>query len=102
VEQVRPAQPAGRFRCPGGLADATLAELWAWDEARFLREMEGSPIRRIGFERWRRNLAVAMGNALAARAPARKTWSAAAGRTPLGQRTGGRAHRLGPGAAGRA
>jgi epoxyqueuosine reductase len=51
------------------LADPTLAELWAWDEARFLREMEGSPIRRIGFERWRRNLAVAMGNALAARAP---------------------------------
>ena len=51
------------------LEDPTLAELWGWDEARFLRETEGSPIRRIGYERWRRNLAVAMGNALAAHAP---------------------------------
>ncbi|HRH29487.1 MAG TPA: hypothetical protein PKV17_11970, partial [Aquabacterium sp.] len=38
--------------------------LWAWDEATFLRLTEGSPIRRIGFGRWQRNLAVAMGNAL--------------------------------------
>jgi len=69
--------PWNKFAQPSRLADfdprpamgdATLAELWGWDEARFLREMEGSPIRRIGFERWRRNLAVAMGNALAARA----------------------------------
>jgi epoxyqueuosine reductase len=42
----------------------TLLELWAWDEARFLRVTEGSPIRRIGFARWQRNIAVAMGNAL--------------------------------------
>jgi epoxyqueuosine reductase len=45
------------------LGNATLLELWAWDEVEFLRRTEGSPIRRIGFERWRRNLAVALGNA---------------------------------------
>lgn len=43
--------------------DDTLLALWAWDEARFLRETEGSAIRRIGITRWRRNLAVALGNA---------------------------------------
>ncbi|MBI5268745.1 MAG: tRNA epoxyqueuosine(34) reductase QueG [Burkholderiales bacterium] len=47
----------------------TLLGLWQWDEAEFLRRTEGSPIRRIGHARWRRNLAVAMGNALAAGAP---------------------------------
>lgn len=40
-----------------------LLELWGWDEATFLKQTEGSPIRRIGFERWSRNLAVALGNA---------------------------------------
>ena len=43
-----------------------LLDLWAWREDDFLRETEGSPIRRIGYERWQRNLAVALGNALAA------------------------------------
>jgi len=37
--------------------------LWAWTEEEFLRRTEGSAIRRIGYERWRRNLAVALGNA---------------------------------------
>lgn len=41
----------------------TLLQLWAWDEATFLRTMEGSPIRRIGFSKWQRNIAVALGNA---------------------------------------
>jgi epoxyqueuosine reductase len=45
---------------------ATLLQLWAWNEADFLRHTEGSAIRRIGFERWQRNLAVALGNALCA------------------------------------
>ena len=45
-------------------AQASLLDLWAWDEADFLQQTEGSAMRRIGFERWRRNLAVAMGNAL--------------------------------------
>ncbi|MBA4177597.1 MAG: tRNA epoxyqueuosine(34) reductase QueG [Leptothrix sp. (in: Bacteria)] len=48
------------------LGDATLLQLWAWDEAEFLRRTEGSAIRRIGITRWRRNLAVALGNALRA------------------------------------
>jgi epoxyqueuosine reductase len=47
-------------------AAPTLLALWAWDEARFLRTTEGSAIRRIGFERWQRNVAVALGNALRA------------------------------------
>ena len=46
-----------------GLGQAKLLELWAWDEATFLQRTEGSAIRRIGFARWRRNLAVALGNA---------------------------------------
>ena len=41
-----------------------LLALWAWDEITFLRLTEGSAIRRIGFSRWQRNIAVAMGNAL--------------------------------------
>ena len=45
----------------------SLLHLWAWDEPTFLRLTEGSPIRRIGHERWQRNIAVAMGNALAGR-----------------------------------
>ena len=49
-----------------GLAPTTLLALWAWSEAEFLRRTEGSAIRRIGYPRWRRNLAVAMGNALRA------------------------------------
>ena len=44
----------------------TLLGLWDWSEAEFLRHTEGSAIRRIGHERWRRNLAVALGNALRA------------------------------------
>jgi len=43
----------------------SLAELAVWSEDMFNRRMEGSPIRRIGYECWCRNLAVAMGNALA-------------------------------------
>ena len=54
------------FDAREGLAGRQLAELFAWSEADFLRYTEGSPIRRIGHERWRRNLAVALGNALRA------------------------------------
>ena len=46
-----------------GYDAATLLALWAWDETAFLRRTEGSAIRRIGWWRWRRNLAVALGNA---------------------------------------
>ncbi len=47
-----------------GLVGQQLAVLLAWDEATFLRMTEGGPIRRIGHERWLRNIAVALGNAL--------------------------------------
>ena len=41
----------------------SLVELFAWDEDTFLARTEGTAIRRIGFERWLRNLAVGLGNA---------------------------------------
>jgi epoxyqueuosine reductase len=47
-----------------GLDAASLLELFSWDEDTFLKRMEGSAIRRIGHERWLRNIAVALGNAL--------------------------------------
>ena len=50
-----------------GLADSGMVELFGWNEDQFNRRMEGSPIRRIGHERWLRNLAVGLGNAAAAR-----------------------------------
>ena len=56
--------PLPDFDAREGLDDASLLALWRWSEAEFLRRTEGSAIRRIGHERWRRNLAVALGNAL--------------------------------------
>jgi len=50
-----------------GLTGSTLVELFGWTEEQFLQRTEGSPIRRIGHARWLRNIAVAMGNALAKR-----------------------------------
>jgi epoxyqueuosine reductase len=49
--------PRHRLEAPDLLA------LFAWDETQFLRNLEGSPIRRIGHEAWLRNIAVALGNA---------------------------------------
>ena len=46
-----------------GLDSPQLLELFDWDEATFLARTEGSAIRRIGHERWLRNVAVALGNA---------------------------------------
>jgi epoxyqueuosine reductase len=54
------------FDAREGLTGRRLGELFAWSEAEFLRFTEGSPIRRIGHERWLRNIAVALGNALRA------------------------------------
>ena len=58
------AQPTAEqpFQPRHGLDDATLAELFTWSEAEFLRNTEGSAIRRIGYQRWLRNLAVGLGN----------------------------------------
>jgi epoxyqueuosine reductase len=58
--------PLADFDPREGLSGASLIELFAWSEEEFLRRTEGSPIRRIGHERWQRNIAVAMGNALRA------------------------------------
>lgn len=41
----------------------TLISLFAWGEAEFLDKTAGSPIRRIGYERWLRNIAIGLGNA---------------------------------------
>lgn len=51
------------FQPRHGLDAAMLLELFSWTESEFLNLFEGSPIRRIGYERWQRNLAVALGNA---------------------------------------
>jgi epoxyqueuosine reductase len=51
------------FSVRNGLDAATLADLFAWTEEEFNARMEGSAIRRIGHERWLRNIAVALGNA---------------------------------------
>jgi len=47
-----------------GLHGQDLCALLAWSEEMFLQRTEGSAIRRIGHERWLRNVAVALGNAL--------------------------------------
>jgi len=53
----------GDFQPRHALDNAQLADLMGWDEATFLANTAGSPIRRIGYQRWLRNLAVALGNA---------------------------------------
>ncbi len=45
------------------LGGESMVALFAWSEDEFNRKMEGSPIRRIGHERWLRNIAVGLGNA---------------------------------------
>ena len=51
------------FAVRNGLDAASLVELFSWSEAEFSTRMAGSAIRRIGYERWLRNLAVGLGNA---------------------------------------
>lgn len=46
------------------VSEVELLDLWAWSESKFLKLTEGSAVRRIGYQRWRRNLAVGLGNAL--------------------------------------
>jgi epoxyqueuosine reductase len=46
-----------------GLDGAALTALFAWTAVEFLERLSGSPIRRLGYERWLRNIAVALGNA---------------------------------------
>ncbi|MBC8726023.1 tRNA epoxyqueuosine(34) reductase QueG [Paraburkholderia sp. 31.1] len=63
------AAPVADFDVRHGLDRASLVELFAWSAEEFDTRMQGSAIRRIGYESWLRNLAVGMGNALRA-APA--------------------------------
>ena len=51
------------FQSRHGLADIDLLQCFTWSEEQFLQRFSGSPIRRIGYSRWRRNIAVALGNA---------------------------------------
>ena len=59
-----PRRPVNRgaTEASAALHKASLLELFEWDEATFLRNTEGSALRRIDYERWQRNLAVALGN----------------------------------------
>lgn len=45
------------------MLNAELVELFCWSESQFLENTQGSAIRRIGYEKWQRNIAVALGNA---------------------------------------
>ncbi len=51
------------FQPRHGMENAELAQMFLWDEPTFLRKTEGGPLRRAGYERWLRNLAVGLGNA---------------------------------------
>jgi epoxyqueuosine reductase len=66
--------PWNKFAKPTALTDfqsreilthQSLLQLWSWSEADFLSHTQGSAIRRIGHEKWLRNLAIALGNSLA-------------------------------------
>ncbi|MBT3347325.1 MAG: tRNA epoxyqueuosine(34) reductase QueG [Thiotrichales bacterium] len=58
------AEPSSEsdFKVRNGLDSPDLIELFEWSEEEFMKKLEGSPIRRIGHERWLRNISVALGN----------------------------------------
>ena len=81
------------FKTRHRLDASRLSDLFAWTEAEFLERTEGSAIRRIGYERWLRNIAVALGNAPATRenaaalaARARRSFGAGARTRGVGAR----------------
>jgi epoxyqueuosine reductase len=51
------------FRARNGLEAPDLVELFGWSESQYLERTQGSALRRLGYRRWLRNLAVALGNA---------------------------------------
>ena len=66
TDRLLPGFEAKRLSFPDdydGPVTATLVELFAWSATEFDERLRGSPIRRIGYERWLRNLAVGLGNA---------------------------------------
>ena len=74
------------FDVRNGFDAPDMAELFGWTEAEFNQRLEGSPIRRIGHERWLRNLAVGLGNSLRAAMASGDTALATRIRTALGAR----------------
>ena len=56
------------FGVRNGLDSAPLVDLFTWSEEEFEARLVGSPIRRIGHERWLRNIAVALGNSAGTKA----------------------------------
>jgi len=81
----RYAKPSAEpdFQPRHDLTTASLLELFAWDEQDFVTRTEGSAMRRIGFEQWQRNLAVALGNAPADPAIVTALAAALVSATPL-------------------
>ncbi|KFZ37360.1 [Fe-S]-binding protein [Shewanella mangrovi] len=63
VNRAAPLTAEQDFHIRPQLQQMSLLTLFAWNEATFLKQTEGSAIRRIGHERWQRNIAVALGNA---------------------------------------
>jgi len=57
------SSPEPDFQPRNGLDASRLTALFAWTAAEFEERLAGSPIRRIGYQRWLRNIAVALGNA---------------------------------------
>ena len=51
------------FRIRHGLDSSSLTELFAWSEQEFTQKTEGMALRRVGYQGWLRNIAVALGNA---------------------------------------
>ena len=71
------------FTVRHGLDTPRLVDLFAWTEEEFLNRTEGSAIRRIGYECWLRNIAVALGNAPTTEAVVRSLHSRLADPSPL-------------------
>ena len=51
------------FQPRHGLDQISLMDCYGWSEADFMHNMEGSAIRRIGYQSWLRNIVIALGNA---------------------------------------
>ena len=93
LEQVRAHVAATPdFAVRNGLDAASLVELFAWTEEEFDQRLEGSAIRRIGHERWLRNIAVALGQRASSEAVRARRWRGAR-RAPFG--AGAQPRRLG-------
>lgn len=61
--QFATATEIADFKPRSPFADGQLLSFWAWSEEKWLTATEGMAIRRMNYEQWRRNLAVALGNA---------------------------------------